>query len=80
MNPLANESRIETLKNALKGNRGEHKETGIGSIITELVGMNKGIDIISEACACCWDKAIPDDYPGRAESCPAPLSCLTFAS
>lgn len=68
MNPLANESRIETLKKAFKGSRGiKEEEKNIGSIITDLVGMNRSIDIISEACACCWDKTIPDDYAGRAE-------------
>lgn len=67
-NPLANESRMETLKKALKGSRGiKEEEKNIGSIITDLVGMSRCVDIISEACACCWDKTIPDDYPGRAE-------------
>lgn len=67
-NPLANESRIDVLKKMFKGSKGaENAEANTGSIVTELVGMSRGIDIISEACACCWDKTIPDDYPGRAE-------------
>lgn len=35
------------------------------SIRWEFVGCNMAIDIIAEACACCWDKAIPDAYPDR---------------
>lgn len=67
-NPLANETLIDKVKNRLtKGNKTPDVETETGSIVTELVGMNRGIDIISEACACCWDKQIPDDYHGRAE-------------
>ena len=66
-NPLANESAFDKLKNAFKGKSDKDTEVGTGSIITELVGMNKAVDIVSEACACCWDKSIPDDYPGRAE-------------
>ena len=65
-NPLANESVLDNLKSKFKGNKKEI-ETNAGSIVVDLVGMNKGIDIVSEACACCWDKQIPDDYAGRAE-------------
>ena len=45
---------------------GETNETS-GFIRTELVGMNRAIDIIAEACSSCWDKKIPDDWAGRAE-------------
>ena len=68
INPLANESAFDKLKTALKGKSTSNTaEISTGSIVTELVGMNKAVDIVAEACACCWDKSIPDDYPGRAE-------------
>ena len=31
-----------------------------------VVGYNRYIDICAEACSCCWDKSIPDDFEGRA--------------
>lgn len=65
-NPLANESGLEKLKNAFKG-KPKDEAISTGHIETALVGMNRAIDIVSEACACCWDKAIPDDYTGRAD-------------
>lgn len=47
----------------------EKNESNVNSgyVRTELVGMNKAIDIIAEACSSCWDKKIPDDWSGRAE-------------
>lgn len=65
-NPLANESGLDKLKNAFKGNKKE-ETIRTGYIDSALVGMNRAIDIVSEACACCWDKSIPDDYEGRAD-------------
>ena len=64
-NPLATESTISKIKT--KFNKKNNTESNISSITVELVGMNRAIDICSEACACCWDKQIPDDYAGRAE-------------
>ena len=65
-NPMIIESGLEKLKNKFIGKR-EEPETSIGSINTFLVGTSRGVDICAEACACCWDKQIPDDYAGRAE-------------
>lgn len=46
----------------------EKKEKDINALIySQLVGMNRAIDIIAEACACCWDKKIPDSYEDRCE-------------
>lgn len=33
----------------------------------EYIGSNAAIDIIAEACACCWDKKVPDTYEERCE-------------
>lgn len=65
-NPLANESGLEKLKNTFKGKKKE-ESIRTGHIETAIVGMNRAIDIVAEACACCWDKQIPDDYEGRAD-------------
>ena len=63
-NPLVkNEKGIVTSK----GKNKEVVEKANGFVHTELVGMNKAIDIIAEACSSCWDKKIPDDWIGRAE-------------
>lgn len=36
------------------------------AIISSLVYMNDGVRICAEACSCCWDKPIPEDYEGQA--------------
>jgi flavin-dependent thymidylate synthase len=65
-NPLANETLINKITSRFgKGKKEEPLKLGV--IRTELVGMNNAIDICAEACACCWDKAVPNDYAGRAE-------------
>ena len=62
MNPLKKE-----VKGISKGKNREEVEKSTGFVHTELVGMNKAIDIIAVACSSCWDKKIPDDWAGRAE-------------
>lgn len=32
-----------------------------------LVYMNDGVRICAQACSCCWDKTIPEDYQGQVE-------------
>lgn len=64
-NPLVNEGIGIKVKKKF-GKRNEDNNTG-GKVLVQLIGMNKAIDICAEACACCWDKQIPDDYAGRAE-------------
>ena len=67
-NPVANESTFLKLKNKIgkKGNKDTDTVTARYAT-ADLVAMSRCIDIISEACACCWDKKIPDDYLGRLD-------------
>ena len=65
-NPLANETTIVRVKKKFAKSKTEDFETK-GNVTASLVGMNNAIPICAEACACCWDKEIPDDYEGRAE-------------
>lgn len=37
------------------------------SLKADLVYMNDGIRVCTEACACCWDKPIPEKYTDKAE-------------
>lgn len=43
----------------------ENPNTGI--IRPYLVGMNNWADVCSEACACCWDKVVPEGFENVAE-------------
>ena len=62
-NPIANESTFLKLKNKIgRKNDKDVATVATGYATTDLVAMSRCIDIISEACACCWDKKIPDDY------------------
>lgn len=52
--------------------RSVNKESGkIDKIETtskcSLVYMNDGVRICAQACSCCWDKTIPEDYQGQVE-------------
>ena len=38
-----------------------------GSVEVSLLGMNNSIPICAEACACCWDKKVPEGYQNVAE-------------
>lgn len=42
-------------------------ETNNASAIGSLVYMNDGIRVCTEACACCWDKPIPESYEEKVE-------------
>ena len=37
------------------------------SAVGSLVYMNDGIRVCTEACACCWDKPIPETYEEKVE-------------
>lgn len=39
----------------------------LGHIHIDFLGMNNAIPICAEACACCWDKKVPDGYQEIAE-------------
>lgn len=64
-NPLVNETAFSKIKTRFSSKK--DLNTKNGNIRAELVGMNKAMDICALACACCWDKDVPDDYQGRAE-------------
>lgn len=64
-NPFAQTSPIEKIKTKISGKKDTPMTTG--KIETHLIGMNNAMHIAAQACACCWDKPIPDDYAGRAE-------------
>lgn len=42
-------------------------DTSNVSAIGSLVYMNDGIRVCTEACACCWDKPIPESYEEKVE-------------
>lgn len=42
-------------------------DTNNTSAIGSLVYMNDGIRVCTEACACCWDKPIPESYEEKVE-------------
>lgn len=64
-NPFAQTSAIEKIKTKISGKKDINMTTG--KIETYLIGINNGIHVAAQACACCWDKPIPDDFAGRAE-------------
>ena len=69
-NPLVNESIGSRIANAIS--RGKSKEVESAkemkfSTLTAFIGENNGIPICAEACACCWDKQIPEGYENVAE-------------
>lgn len=64
LNPLANDSIIGKILNK-KNKKDEIIKSGV--ITPYLLGMNNSVQICAEACACCWDKKIPDGYQNIAE-------------
>lgn len=73
-NPIANETFAGKVKSKIKTMTGkkeqemnaDHART-INPVVAHLVGVNDAVNICANACACCWDKGIPDDFAGRAE-------------
>lgn len=41
--------------------------SGLESIESQLVYMNDGVRVCTQACACCWDKPIPPTYEEQVE-------------
>lgn len=64
MNPLANETFLSKITGKKKK---ENENKGLGIIQAYLVGTNYSVRIVSEACSCCWDKKIPEDYEGLCD-------------
>ena len=50
-----------------KNNSSKLDSTSNTNAIASLVYMNDGVSICSEACACCWDKPIPESYEDKVE-------------
>lgn len=71
-NPLVNEGIGTRIVNAISRNNSKNsavnKERGMkASTLTAFIGMNNAIPICAEACACCWDKQVPEGYENVAE-------------
>ena len=62
-NPLANESIISKVRK--KSDRKQEAVTG--TITAELLGINDAMTVCAKACACCWDRPIPEGYDNVAE-------------
>lgn len=67
-NPLKEESTMDKVSKIFKkSDKKVSNDENNGIIRCEFVGSNRAIDIIAEACACCWDKKVPDTYEERCE-------------
>lgn len=64
-NPLVRENIISKIKT--KKSKKEVESSNSFGIETYLVGMNRYADICAEACACCWDKVVPEGFQNVAE-------------
>ena len=65
-NPMAtNQSFIKKIFTKRGGSNSPFKDNSI--INADVVGLNNGIGIVAEACACCWDRPIPTTYNDKAE-------------
>lgn len=63
-NPLVDQSFISKIKRTKKS---KEKEIQALPIEAHLLGMNDAIRICANACGCCWDKEVPDDFEGMAK-------------
>lgn len=64
MNPLINENTKVKIKKMF--NKKNNEEPTFGTVDVQLIGMNNAIPICAEACACCWDRPVPEDYFNKA--------------
>lgn len=64
-NPLANETILTKIKKK-SGNKPDETRQ-FKHIECELIGMNDAIRICATACACCWDKKVPESFDDIAE-------------
>ena len=62
-NPLVN----ETLLSKVRKKSDRRMEIPKGTISCELLGINNAMSICARACACCWDRPIPEGYDNIAE-------------
>ena len=60
-------SKFSKKKNTEEKEINEFEE--LGHIHIDFIGMNNAIPICAEACACCWDKKVPEGYQD-CFSCP----------
>lgn len=64
-NPLVNEGLISKIKRK-SGKDGSTSIAG-GVVEAHLIGMNDAMNVCAQACACCWDRTIPEGYQEIAE-------------
>ena len=65
-NPMTtNQSFIKKIFTKRGGSDSSSKTKSI--INADVVGLNNGVGIVAEACACCWDRPIPTTYNDKAE-------------
>ena len=65
-NPMTtNQSFIKKIFTKRSGSDSSSKTKSI--INADVVGLNNGVGIVAEACACCWDRKVPDGYSAAAE-------------
>lgn len=62
-NPLANDAFIGKVKTRKKTN----DSISIDKVEVYTVGYNDAVNICANACACCWDRKVPDGYSAAAE-------------
>lgn len=70
-NPIAAESSISKFISKFSGSSKNEKKNdkikeNIGRVSVDFLGMNNAIPICAEACACCWDKKVPEGYQDTA--------------
>lgn len=64
-NPFAKPRFVDKITINKKGKKEEdHK---YGHVATYFIGMNNAVPICAQACACCWNKPIPEKYEDMAE-------------
>ena len=66
MNPMANETFIGKMKNKV-GKKYKESEDKAGIVRVETLAMNDYINICASACACCWNRPIPEAFDAKAE-------------
>ena len=66
-NPMSiNQSFIKKIFTKRGGN-GSNSNNKNKNIVANIVGLNNGIRIVSEACSACWDRPVPNTYDEKAE-------------
>lgn len=66
-NPIANDTFIGKMKNKV-GKKQKHESVDkAGSVRVETLTMNDYVNICASACACCWDRPVPESFEDKAE-------------